>query len=72
MDLKLVVSGGLKYFVAAGVMGIILTEGMHIVHGAVLQLVVLVPIGAAVYFAVLGIIIFGKKHLIRISDKKEQ
>lgn len=65
VDLKLVVSGGLKYFVAAGVMGAVLIEGMKIVHGAVLQLVILVPVGAAVYFMVLGIIILGKKYLKR-------
>ena len=42
-----------------------LIEGMKIVHGAVLQLVILVPVGAAVYFMVLGIIILGKKYLKR-------
>lgn len=71
VDLKLVVSGGLKYFVAAGVMGMVLLEGLKRIQGAVKQLVILVPLGAAVYFAVLGVIFLGKKYRRKIQLPKE-
>lgn len=61
IDLKLVVNGIPKYIIAAGVMWIVIAQGMKMINSYLLQLVILIPIGAAIYFAVLVCLIFMKR-----------
>lgn len=59
--LRIILGGAPKFLVASGIMGFVINYLMKYINGAFLQLLVLVPVGALIYIAILGVIYFWEK-----------
>lgn len=68
INLKYVLADSYKYAIAASVMGIVIWCGMKMINSMVFQILILIPLGATVYFSVLGII--NRNFFINLLDKK--